>query len=317
MSNRVVNYSVALLVLTGLARGFQLTTADRGQERQPLLTETRADAGQQAEKPRVYPTGVRLVEEFLRVGKAVEAVDTAARSTGSPQDGSPAPKTTAIGCFPTIETVVAMLPDPVDSHLDWAFDSDYEAIVRAYERVGYVVDRFWLPWSERFDTVVASQDEDFGRRVRDVYPGVVLFRRDTTVRFRTGLPRAQDSAAATRRAGHAKGEVKADAPPAPPAANTTECTAPGSASALPDLQVLYLVGELPTKGVHKEALSRALLDRDRLLSRAGAEAAELRIVGPSFSGSARSVALLDQRLGDILAEREGARHIFVEDPNPI
>ncbi|HEU5171630.1 MAG TPA: hypothetical protein VFU46_13870, partial [Gemmatimonadales bacterium] len=48
----------------------------------------------------------------------------------------------------SLDAIVAMLPDPIDSHLDWGFDLDLEAIRRAYERTGYVLDRFWMPWTE-------------------------------------------------------------------------------------------------------------------------------------------------------------------------
>jgi hypothetical protein len=52
----------------------------------------------------------------------------------------------------------------------------------------------------------------------------------------------------------------------------------------PRLQLLYLVGETPTSGIHKKALENALRERS-LLDRAHM----IRIVGPSFSGSALSL----------------------------
>src|SRR5260370_41490232 len=35
-----------------------------------------------------------------------------------------------------LDVLIATLPDPVESHLDWAFDAELEAIRRAYERMG-------------------------------------------------------------------------------------------------------------------------------------------------------------------------------------
>ncbi len=73
------------------------------------------------------------------------------------------------------DALIAMLPDPTDSHLDWAFDTELEAIRRAFETSGFVTDGFWLPsprdtisWQEDGRVVVAAR--------RDREPGVILFR---------------------------------------------------------------------------------------------------------------------------------------------
>ncbi len=136
--------------------------------------------------------------------------------------------------------LVASLPDPYDSHLDWSFDAGLEAIRRAFETSGYVADRFWLPGR---DSVKGSE----GRKVplREVQPGVMLFRSTW--------------------------------------ADTTR------------LRLLYLVSELPTGGIHKEALRRALEERDALLNGGAGmlhpDRGPIRIIGPNFSGSAPSVRI--------------------------
>ena len=101
--------------------------------------------------------------------------------------------------------LIATLPDPFDSHLDWSFDADLEAIRRAFETSDYVVDRFWLPGLR--DSLPAGPG---GRPValREVRPGVMLFR---------GTQRDSQR-----------------------------------------LRILYLVPELPTRGVYKDALWAAL-----------------------------------------------------------
>jgi hypothetical protein len=60
------------------------------------------------------------------------------------------------------------------------------------------------------------------------------------------------------------------------------------ASGRQQIGLLYLVGELPTSGVHKEALRAALRERHFLAS-GSADANTIRIVGPSFSGSSISL----------------------------
>lgn len=74
----------------------------------------------------------------------------------------------------SLGTMVATIPDPIDSHLDWGFDFDLEAIRRAYERVGFVLDRFWLPWTEA-DTSSAMGCKG-ARSLWQEYPGIMLFR---------------------------------------------------------------------------------------------------------------------------------------------
>lgn len=68
--------------------------------------------------------------------------------------------------------IVATVPDPYDSYLDWAYDADFDAMRRALATAGYVPHSYWLPG--RTDSIEVG-----GRRVRqrDVQPGVYLFRR--------------------------------------------------------------------------------------------------------------------------------------------
>lgn len=147
----------------------------------------------------------------------------------------------------SIDVVIAIIPDPIASHLDWAYDSNLEAIRRAMERSGYVADRFWLPWSSQGDTSRSRVQRLLS--LAEQRPGVMLFRR----------------------------------------ANPAE----------KELRVVYIVGETPTGGVHKEALRRAIDERDTLLlapERSLGElqqprraADSLKIVGPVFSGSVVSM----------------------------
>ncbi len=138
--------------------------------------------------------------------------------------------------------LIACVPDPYDSHLDYSFDGAMEAMRRAFETAGYVADRFWLP-GER-DSVRTKEGERVG--LREERPGVVLFR----------------SSKVTER----------------------------------KLLLLYLVHELPTRGIYKHALQAALEERLKLLSAAGLPVrpdrpVPVRIIGPTFSGSALSLQL--------------------------
>jgi hypothetical protein len=142
-----------------------------------------------------------------------------------------------------LDVLIASLADPVESHLDWAFDSELEAIRRAYERSGYVTDRFWLPPPGL--VVLGSGTDTSSVPAREVYPAVLLFR-----------------------------HVAADQPA---------------------LRLLYLVGEVPTLGIHKVAFTTALRERDALLAASGAAPGTrrtIRVLGPAFSGSAVSLRVI-------------------------
>ena len=138
----------------------------------------------------------------------------------------------------TLDVIIVSIPDPISSHLDWSYDAQLESVRRAFERDGYLVDRFWLPWRQPLDSAsvsIATADGLPGARV----PGVMLFRRSTGVR--------------------------------------------------PDLRLVYVIGEVPTFGVHKAALRDALNERTQLLAQLQMPDTVIRIVGPAFSGSSRSM----------------------------
>lgn len=146
----------------------------------------------------------------------------------------------------TLRVLVATVPDPMGSQLDWSFDALLGALRRAFESSGYVMDRYWFPWST---DSIAVRNGLLSVRWREAFPGVMLFRH--------------------------RNYAGADA------------TQPGELN----LYLLYLVGELPTRGVHRHALRAALDERTRILEDACFLSAEraIRIVGPTFSGSSLSM----------------------------
>ena len=150
------------------------------------------------------------------------------------------------------KVVIATVPDPIDSALAYDYDRNLEALQLAIERNDRVRDRGWLPWSAD----PASSDVDRIRACRRISPGIILFR---------GRSDASESRGAAAPGGEAQ-----------------------------PLMALLVVGETPTWGVHKPALRRAL-DFASRVQRAGAPPlttpTDVRIIGPTFSGSAESLRL--------------------------
>lgn len=68
-----------------------------------------------------------------------------------------------------LDVLVAVVPDPVRSRMDWMYDAELEAIRRAHAAAGYVLAQFWLPW----DPATARLDASGRASV----PGLLLFRR--------------------------------------------------------------------------------------------------------------------------------------------
>jgi hypothetical protein len=143
-----------------------------------------------------------------------------------------------------LRVLIATVPDPYDSHMDWSFDAMVEAIRRALETAGFVTDRFWFPGARDSTDWGAAKTRVLTREVR---PAVMLLRQTA---------------------------LHADT-----------------------LLLLYLVPELPTRGIYKAALRTALEERFALqrhhdLPLRSDLADPIRIIGPTFSGSAVSLQLV-------------------------
>ena len=82
--------------------------------------------------------------------------------------------TTALQRIPLRVTIVT-IPDPYDSHMDWSYDANLEALRRAMGTAGLVPQNFWLPL--RSDSVRVVTDGVIVRySAHDYQPGVFLFR---------------------------------------------------------------------------------------------------------------------------------------------
>lgn len=80
----------------------------------------------------------------------------------------------------SVQAMVAIVPDPVHTHLALAFDRTIEALQLAAESGNYVVDRYWLPWGDE-GSHAWSDYESFKQERRDLrnkeeQPGLLLFR---------------------------------------------------------------------------------------------------------------------------------------------
>ncbi len=162
-----------------------------------------------------------------------------------------------------VDSIIAMVPDPIESGLSLKLDNEIDAIQRAAESEGYVLDRYKLPWptpSERAASGRAAeidQSEDSGSTPNDAaHSGT-----KTTQRSEPGIFLFRD--------GHKH-----------------------------RLLVVFIIGETPTSGIHKPALRRALQQacglRNAFVSAlptgdCGSNCPPINVMGPAFSGSQDSL----------------------------
>src|SRR6516164_5837558 len=105
---------------------------------------------------------------------------------------------------PNLRPVIALLPNPLQTHLPLTFDRAIESIVQAAQDGGYLYDSSWLPWSDeqrnydRLDDDIAYLKR---KHLIEEQPGVLVFRRKppaTTPPESRATPNAKDDIAAAR-----------------------------------------------------------------------------------------------------------------------
>src|SRR5579871_4910806 len=87
-------------------------------------------------------------------------------------------------CIPDAETTQAMIafvPDPIHTHLALVFDRSLDALLLAAGTMGYVVDRFWLPWEPGAKTdwsdYASNKSAVDAQKIREDQPGLLMFRK--------------------------------------------------------------------------------------------------------------------------------------------
>jgi hypothetical protein len=148
-----------------------------------------------------------------------------------------------------VQFIVAIVPDPVHTHLSLFFDRQIDAIEEAAQEQGYLFARAAMPWdsqpNSRSSDLESREQQDHYLEAKERLPGLMIFRR---------------------------------------------ATPPGTAEFRRSLFV-FLVGETPTGGIHKQQFHNALRAiHDIRQDGASPVAPEtLRILGPTFSGSLYSL----------------------------
>lgn len=166
----------------------------------------------------------------------------------------------------SVDSIIATMPDPIETGFSVKLDDDIDAIQRAAEAEGYVLDRFKLPWPTPVERAASGGNAE--------------------------IDQSDDT------------EPTPDNPP-PPGGKPVLRSEPGVLLFRDDyrhrLLVVFVVGETPTSGIHKPALRKALQQSCELHNAfvSSLHAADcgnncppppINIMGPAFSGSEDSIA---------------------------
>ncbi len=210
-----------------------------------------------------------------------------AESAGVPQASALNPGTANAE---SIEVMIAIEPDPVHTHLALWFDRDMDALEDALQDSRWQYQSSWLPWSPisnptTGDHFVDREQERLFLEGREEFPGVLLFRPGPG----GNCPKGQWAARDQNKTIDAGGDI-----------------------ACHPLAV-FLVGNSPTAGIDRTQFLASLA----WLKTLSKDQTELRILGPSFTGSCESLRDL---LSAIEVGNPGLKQITiasgsVSDPN--
>jgi hypothetical protein len=198
----------------------------------------------------------------LSPGPQTTEAKTAMQSVAAASPGGPRlrEKTWCIPHDATVQAMIAIVPDPLQTHMALTFDRSIEAIQLAAGSENYVMDRYWLPWDldgSRNWIDYGSQvrwDEDHAEREKQ--PGLLLFR------------------------------------------NNPSCGKDSYTNKCPDVLYVFVVGETSTTGINGTQFRRATEYWQEICKariNGCVKADHIRIMGPTFSGSLASLRQLTEQ----------------------
>ena len=218
-----------------------------------------------AEKKRACDDIAQVLEVFLAIKKAPRPESCHADDPS--HTAAKASAETLVRQGPALDPkfVIAILPDPIHTHLALMFDRMAEVIQQAAQDESYSYEASWLPWDDKEETYLRLADEDrasYRKEMVEDQPGILVFRHSP-------------SEDASKQSGQAVSKSSND--PLEPYRGGL---------------IVFVVGEDPTKGIHTEQFTNALAWIDKLKTLNEKNRARTAILGPTFSGSFPSLAKL-------------------------
>ena len=170
-----------------------------------------------------------------------------------------------------LKFVIALLPDPVFTHLPVVFDQFAVAIQEGAQDEKYEVDGSWLPWDEEGTPYALFLDEKAANReksLKETQPGIILFRKTVDCGKRDANDEGNRAKQKECREDWEKG---------------------GLSRSYREGLVVFVVGEEATHGIHKDQFRNAVSWIKALRPTTESRGKPLAILGPTFSGSLPSL----------------------------
>ena len=152
------------------------------------VTHARPAVPRRAEQPVLSGCGGLKdeLEEFLDVK------DLAAPAECYAQGVTPPPQADLTQKTPQLKFVIALMPDPLHTHMSGLFDQFSVAIQEGAQDEGYDFDSSWLPWDDEESTYALLADQKEAgqeRESKEDQPGIILFRKKgaPSENYREGL----------------------------------------------------------------------------------------------------------------------------------
>src|ERR1700693_365171 len=189
----------------------------------------------------------------------------------SPSESQSNPDLDLVRKTSQLKFIIAILPDPVHTHLPVLFDQFTAAIEEGAQDEKYDFDSSWLPWDEEdtpYELLADEKASNFEKELKENQPGIILFRKAL------GCPRNEADP-------HYTCKERWDDP----------ATVGGSGLSNSYRQglVVFVVGEDATHCGHRGQFRNALAWIKTLEPKTG-KPKPLAVLGPSFSGSLPSLS---------------------------
>src|SRR5712692_10364261 len=170
-----------------------------------------------------------------------------------------------------LKFVIALLPDPVHTHLPVLFDQFAVAIQEGAQDEKYDFDSSWLPWDDEESPYALLSDQkasNLEKELKENQPGLILFRKTLDCQGDAGKQQSD-----------CKEDLGASA-------KDEDALSKSYREGL----VVFVVGEEATHGIHREQFRNALAWIAALDPKKAFRIKRLAILGPTFSGSFPSLA---------------------------
>jgi hypothetical protein len=162
---------IAVLFSMFASQGLRAPAAPRAAHGQGSIVATDQPTGSgTAESPHVAPCAIREISDTI-----ADAYGAIPQSAGHCGQFFKAPSNQKTG------VVLALVPDPLHTHLALFFDRSMDAIEKGAQNSGFIFHRSWLPWDNQDhrepDNFRLRYAERISIEERETYPGVLVFRR--------------------------------------------------------------------------------------------------------------------------------------------